>query len=124
MTSLDSTNDVSHGEAAIPGEVRRWRAFSLLAVAYFMTIVDLTIVNVALPTIGRKLHFAASNLPWVVTAYGNALGAFLLLGGRAADLLGRRRVLMTGLGLFPGASLAAALAHTDSFLIATRGLHG
>jgi MFS family permease len=61
MTSLDRRNDVSQEEAAVPGEVRRWRAFSLLAVAYFMTIVDLTIVNVALPTIGRKLHFPQSD---------------------------------------------------------------
>lgn len=60
--------------------VHRWRAFALLAVAYFMTIVDLTIVNVALPTIGRKLHFTESNLQWVVTAYGLTFGGFLLLG--------------------------------------------
>ena len=65
MTSLDRGNDVSDEEAAIPGEVRRWRAFSLLAVAYFMTVVDLTITNVALPTIGRKLHFPQSDLQWV-----------------------------------------------------------
>src|SRR5437879_3947743 len=104
--------------------INRWRAFALLAVAYFMTIVDLTIVNVALPTIGRKLHFSESNLQWVVTAYGIAFGGFLLLGGRAADLLGRRRILMTGLGVFTTASLAAALARTDSFLIAMRGLQG
>ena len=104
--------------------VNRWHAFTLLAVSYFMTIVDLTIVNVALPTIGRKLHFSESNLQWVVTAYGIAFGGFLLLGGRAADLLGRRRVLMIGLGAFTTASLAAALATSDSFLIAMRGLQG
>ena len=104
--------------------VARWRAFALLAVSYFMTIVDLTIVNVALPTIGHKLQFSESNLQWVVTAYGIAFGGFLLLGGRAADLLGRRRVLMIGLGIFTTASLAAALARTDSFLIAMRGLQG
>ena len=61
--------------------VRRWRAFALLVVAYFMTIVDLTIVNVALPTIGVKLHFPESDLQWVVTAYGLTFGGFLLLGG-------------------------------------------
>ena len=97
MTSLDRRNDVSHKEAAAPGEVRRWRAFALLAVAYFMTVVDLTIVNVALPTIGRKLHFPESDLQWVVTAYALTFGGFLLLGGRAADLLGRRRMFMAGL---------------------------
>ena len=86
----------------------RWRAFALLAVAYFMTIVDLTIVNVSLPTIGRDLHFSATSLQWVATAYLLTFGGFLLLGGRAADLLGRRRVLMSGLGLFSVASLACA----------------
>ncbi|HXP56662.1 MAG TPA: MFS transporter, partial [Streptosporangiaceae bacterium] len=72
---------------------QRWRAFALLVVAYFITIVDFTIVNVALPTIGRRLHFAQSDLQWVVTAYGLTFAGFLLLGGRAADLLGRRRLL-------------------------------
>jgi EmrB/QacA subfamily drug resistance transporter len=102
----------------------RWRAFALLAVSFFMTVVDLTIVNVSLPTIGRSLHFSESNLQWVVTAYGIAFGGLLLLGGRAADLLGRRRVYMAGLGAFTAASLAAALARTDSFLIAMRAVQG
>jgi len=89
-----------------------------------MTIVDLTIVNVALPTIGRKLHFSETNLQWVVTAYGLTFGGFLLLGGRAADLLGRRRIMMIGLAVFTAASLACALATTDWFLIVTRGVQG
>jgi EmrB/QacA subfamily drug resistance transporter len=104
--------------------VHRWRAFSLLAVSYFMTIVDLTIVNVALPTIGRKLSFPESDLQWVVTAYSLTFGGFLLLGGRAADLLGRRRLFMAGLALFTGASLACALATSDTFLIVMRGIQG
>lgn len=104
--------------------VRRWRAFGLLAVAYFMTIVDLTIVNVALPTIGRKLHFPGVDLQWVVTAYGLTFGGFLLLGGRAADLLGRRRLLMVGLAIFTLASLACALAPDYTFLIVMRGVQG
>jgi EmrB/QacA subfamily drug resistance transporter len=104
--------------------LRRWRAFALLVVAYFMTIVDLTIVNVALPTIGSKLHFPQSDLQWVVTAYGLTFGGFLLLGGRAADLLGRRRLLMVGLAIFSAASLACGLATTDTFLIVMRGLQG
>ena len=83
-------------------DINRWRAFSLLAVAYFMTIVDLTIVNVSLPTIGRALHFSETNLQWVATAYALTFGGFMLLGGRAADLLGRRRVLMAGLGAVHG----------------------
>jgi EmrB/QacA subfamily drug resistance transporter len=102
----------------------RWRAFAVLATAFLMTIVDLTIVNVALPTIGRQLHFSESNLQWVVTAYGLTFGGFLLLGGRAADLLGRRRVLMVGVAVFTAASLGAALASSDGFLIAMRGLQG
>ena len=93
--------------------INRWRAFALLAVAYFMTIVDLTIVNVSLPTIGRALHFSETNLQWVATAYALTFGGFLLLGGRAADLLGRRRVLMVGLALFTAASLACGLASSD-----------
>jgi EmrB/QacA subfamily drug resistance transporter len=104
--------------------IHRWRAFAVLAVSFFMTIVDLTIVNVALPTIGRDLHFSETSLQWIVTAYGLTFGGFLLLGGRAADLLGRRRILMLGLALFTAASLAAGLATTDSFLIAMRGLQG
>jgi EmrB/QacA subfamily drug resistance transporter len=105
-------------------QVHRWRAFAVLAVAYFMTIIDLTIVNVALPTIGRDLHFSESNLQWVVTAYGLTFGGFLLLGGRAADLLGRRRILMLGLAIFTAASLGAGLAASDGILIAMRGLQG
>ena len=105
-------------------QIHRWRAFAVLAVAFFMTIVDLTIVNVALPTIGRELHFSETNLQWVVTAYGVTFGGFLLLGGRAADLLGRRRVLMIGLAVFTAASLACGLATTDTLLIVMRGIQG
>src|ERR1700760_4071178 len=104
--------------------VHRWRAFAVLAVAYFMTIVDLTIVNVSLPTIGRALHFSEANLQWVVTAYAITFGGFLLLGGRAADLLGRRRILLVGLAVFTAASLGAGLARNDVLLIALRGLQG
>ena len=106
------------------GATHRWRAFAVLAVAFFMTIVDLTIVNVALPTIGRDLHFDESNLQWVVTAYGLTFGGFLLLGGRTADLLGRRRILLLGLAVFTSASLACGLATTDLFLIAMRSVQG
>src|SRR5881296_3357395 len=120
MTALTPITKTARVEAP----VHRWRAFAVLAVAYFMTIVDLTIVNVALPTIGRKLHFSETNLQWVVTAYALTFGGFLLLGGRAADLLGRRRIVMLGLGVFTATSLACALATTDSFLIAMRGLQG
>src|SRR5436305_4807066 len=104
--------------------LKRWRAFALLAVSFFMTIIDLTIVNVSLPTIGRDLHFSETSLQWVVTAYALTFGGFLLLGGRAADLFGRRRILMLGLGVFTAASLACALAAGDTFLIANRAVQG
>ena len=102
----------------------RWRAFAVLAVSYFMTIVDFTIVNVSLPTIQRDLHLSATGLQWVVTAYGLTFGGFLLLGGRAADLLGRRGVLMVGLAMFSGASLVCGLATGDTLLIAGRAVQG
>src|SRR3954470_23381522 len=104
--------------------IQRWRAFAVLAVAYFMTIVDLTIVNVALPTIGRDLHFSETGLQWVVTAYALTFGGFMLLGGRAADLLGRRRIFMAGLALFTAASRGAALSTGEVSLIAARAVQG
>ena len=120
MTTLTAITET----ASVEAPVHRWRAFAVLAISYFMTVVDLTIVNVALPTIGSDLHFSESNLQWVVTAYGLTFGGFLLLGGRAADLLGRRRIMMLGLAIFTAASLACALATTDTFLIAMRGVQG
>jgi EmrB/QacA subfamily drug resistance transporter len=104
--------------------VNRWGAFALLAVAFFMSIIDLTIVNVSLPTIGRDLHFSETGLQWVVTAYALTFGGFMLLGGRAADLLGRRRIFMAGLALFTVASLGAALSTGEVSLIATRAVQG
>jgi EmrB/QacA subfamily drug resistance transporter len=104
--------------------VNRWRAFALLAVAFFMVVIDLTIVNVSLPTIGRDLHFSETSLQWVVTAYALTFGGFLLLGGRAADLLGRRRILILGLAVFTAASLACGLATSEAFLIGSRAVQG
>src|SRR5213080_451602 len=112
MTALTPITKTARVEAP----VNRWRAFAVLAVAYFMTIVDLTIVNVSLPTIGRALHFSDTNLQWVATAYALTFGGFLLLG--------RRRVLMVGLAAFTAASLACGLASTDVFLIASRAAQG
>jgi EmrB/QacA subfamily drug resistance transporter len=107
-----------------PLHINRWRAFALLAVSFFMTVIDLTIVNVSLPTIGRDLHFSQTNLQWVVTAYALTFGGFLLLGGRSADLLGRRRMLMLGLALFSSASLSAALASGAGFMVGARAVQG
>jgi EmrB/QacA subfamily drug resistance transporter len=104
--------------------INRWLAFALLAVSYFMTCVDLTVVNVSLPTIGRELRFTSTSLQWVITAYALGYGGFLLLGGRIADLFGRRRVLMGALGVFTAASLGCALATSDAILIASRAVQG
>ena len=89
-----------------------------------MMVIDLTIVNMSLPTIGRDLHFSQTSLQWVVTAYALTFGGFLLLGGRAADLLGRRRILMLGLAVFTAASLACGLATGEAFLIGSRAVQG
>src|SRR5919197_1186580 len=86
-----------------------WAPLALLAVAQFMVVLDITIVNVALPSIGAALGFAAADLQWVVTAYVLCSGGLLIAGGRAADLLGRRTVFLAGLGVFTAASLACGL---------------
>jgi EmrB/QacA subfamily drug resistance transporter len=103
---------------------RRWIALILLCVAEFVVVLDAAIVNVALPSIQRDLHFSQEDLQWVVNAYVLMFGGFMLLGGRAADLLGRRRVFMFGLILFSLASLAGGLATSQGLLIAARGVQG
>src|SRR5919206_227953 len=103
---------------------RRWTALILLCVAQFVVVLDASIVNVALPSIGRGLHFSEANLAWVVNAYVIAFGGFLLLGGRAADLLGRRRVFMAGLLVVAVASLLAGFAANEGQLIAARAAQG
>jgi EmrB/QacA subfamily drug resistance transporter len=107
-----------------PSTDRRWLALVLLAAAQFVVVLDASIVNVALPSIGRALHFSQDNLSWVVNAYTLTFGGFLLLGGRMADLLGRRRMFVLGLGLFAVASLAGGLAQSDVWLIAARAVQG
>jgi EmrB/QacA subfamily drug resistance transporter len=102
----------------------RWRILAVVASAFFMTILDVSIVNVALPSIGRDLSFSEENLQWVITAYAIAFGGFLLLGGRAADLLGRRRVFMVGVAIFTIASLVCGLAQSEGMLIASRAVQG
>src|SRR6267154_4942304 len=103
---------------------RRWIALGLLATAQFVVVLDASIVNVALPSIGRALHFSQDSLSWVVNAYVLTFGGFLLLGGRLADLLGRRRVFIVGLIVFAFASLAGGLAQSESWLIAARAIQG
>ncbi len=103
---------------------RRWRALAIVCVAFFMTILDVSIVNVALPSIGRSLHISEHSLQWIVTSYAITFGGFLLLGGRAADLLGRRRMFMVGLVLFSAASLVCGLAGSLGVLVAARTVQG
>jgi EmrB/QacA subfamily drug resistance transporter len=105
-------------------ERRRWIALGLLCMAQFVVVLDAAIVNVALPSIGDALAFSQENLSWVVNAYVLTFGGFLLLGGRLADLLGRRRVFMFGLVLFALASLAGGFATSEGWLIGARAVQG
>jgi len=103
---------------------RRWWALVLLAMAEFVVVLDASIVNIALPSIGRGLHISLANLSWVVNAYVLTFGGFLLLGGRIADLLGRRLIFTVGLGVFSLASLLGGLAQSELWLIAARAIQG
>jgi EmrB/QacA subfamily drug resistance transporter len=103
---------------------RRWSALALIVTAQFMVILDVAIVNVALPSIQDDLGFSQTGLQWVITAYAILFGGMLLLGGRLADLLGRRRLFLSGLTLFSVSSLLCGLAWSDESLIAFRGVQG
>ena len=103
---------------------RRWLVLAVVCVAYFMTVLDVSIVLTALPSISRALDFSASELQWVLTAYTITFGGFLLLGGRLADLLGRRMIFMTGVAVFTAASLVCGLADSSAVLIAARAVQG
>jgi len=103
---------------------RKLFALALLATTQFVIVLDAAIVNVALPTVGRELGFSQDNLAWVINAYVLTFGGFLLLGGRLADLLGRRRLFMAGLFVFSVASLLGGLATSEGQLIAARALQG
>ncbi len=103
---------------------RKWFALALLLGVQFMVVLDIAIVNVALPSIQSDLGFSQENLQWVVSAYALLFGGFLLLGGRIADLIGRRRVFVVGLVVFTGASLLSGLSWSEGALIGARGLQG
>src|SRR5215216_680116 len=103
-------------------ERRKWLALALLSVVQFMVVLDIAIVNVALPSIQVDLGFSQENLQWVISAYALVFGGFLLLGGRAADLLGRRRIFLAGVILFTVSSLLAGLAWSEASLIGARVL--
>ena len=123
---LRGSLDGSSGEprARPVRDPKRWWALALLCSAYFMVILDVSIVNVALPSIQEDLHFAQGDLQWVLSAYALTFGGFLLLGGRTADLLGRRRVFMSGVALFTAASLLCGLSTSEGMLIGARAVQG
>src|SRR5207302_7391856 len=108
----------------VQSDSRKWFALALLCVIQFMVVLDIAIVNVALPSIQVDLGFSQQNLQWVISAYALVFGGFLLLGGRAADLLGRRRIFLVGLVVFTLASLFAGLAWSEASLIGARAVQG
>ena len=103
---------------------RRWSALALIVTAQFMVILDVAIVNVALPSIKTDLGFSQASLQWVISAYAIFFGGALLLGGRLGDLLGRRRLFVAGLAVFAASSLLCGLAWSEASLIAFRALQG
>ena len=109
---------------ATSSERKRWLVLAVMVAAQFMVIVDVAVVNVALPAIKHDLHFSQESLQWVITAYSILFGGTLLLGGRLADLLGRKRLFMTGVAVFTLGSLLSGLAWSEGALIVTRGLQG
>ena len=113
-----------HTDIAAELDPRRWKALALLCTAFFMVILDSAIVLVALPSIDADLTFSAGDLQWVLSAYLLTFGGLLLLGGRASDLLGRRRMFVFGAGLFALASLGAGLAGSAGAMLAARAVQG
>ena len=105
-------------------KIHKGQVLFLLALAQFMVVLDISIVNVALPSIQRALNFSPADLQWVITAYTLTFGGFLLLGGRAADLFGRKRLFLGGITAFTIASLLAGFSQSDTMLIALRAVQG
>src|SRR5579862_2473156 len=105
-------------------ENKKWWTLGAVAVGLFMIILDNTVVNVALPSMRRSLGLSLSQLEWIVAGYALTFAAFMLTGGKLADLLGRRRIFMAGLVVFTGASLACGLATSGGFLIGARVVQG
>ncbi len=108
----------------MPKKIHKGEILFLMALAQFMVVLDISIVNVALPSIEKALHFTSDNLQWVVTAYTLAFGGFLLLGGRAADLFGRKRLFLSGVLAFTAASFLAGLSQSEHMLILARAVQG
>src|SRR5436305_10803661 len=123
MPPVTATKKLSPTRTFPRTDSRRWLLIAV-CLAQFMVILDVSIVNVALPSIRSGLHFSTIGLQWVVNAYTIAFAGFLMLGGRLADLLGRRRVFMVGTALFAIASLACALVASRGLMIGARTLQG
>src|SRR5919198_76939 len=119
-----ATNAKTKGHTVIDSARRKWFALALLCTVQFMVVLDIAVVNVALPSIQTDLGFSQENLQWVISAYALLFGGFLLLGGRVADLIGRRRVFIAGLVVFGTASLISGLAWSEGALIGARALQG
>src|SRR5438309_3755795 len=119
-----SATIVSDAAAGQQHDRKRWIALGVIVAAQFMVVLDVAIVNVALPAIKHDLHFSQESLQWVITAYSILFGGTLLLGGRLADLLGRRRLFMAGVAVFTLGSLLSGLAWSEGALIGTRALQG
>src|SRR3954464_12716510 len=123
--TMSTTSSASAVPASRPASrINPNAVLAVVAVAQFMVILDSTVVNVALPTIRRELGFSEQSLSWVLNAYTLMFGGFLLLGGRAADRLGRRRLFVAGIALFSGASLICGLSQSEAMLLIARGAQG
>src|SRR5437588_11783458 len=123
MSAAIATTELERPRQPQP-DPRRWRALAVLGLIQFMLVVDVSIVNVALPRIQHDLHFSHAGLAWVVNGYVIMAGGLLLLGGRLADIFGRRRLFLTGVGLFALASVSSGAATSAGMPVASRFAEG
>src|SRR4051812_5033173 len=123
-TILSAMQGTLERRPGMASQKRKWLALALLCAVQFMVVLDIAIVNVALPSIQTDLGFSQENLQWVISAYALVFGGFLLLGGRMADIIGRRRLFLAGTAIFTTGSLLCGLAWSEATLIGSRGLQG
>jgi EmrB/QacA subfamily drug resistance transporter len=121
---MQTEEGVLVSETEQEGSASRWFLLGLLATAFFMVVLDVSVVNVALPSIQKGLHFNPNNLQWVITAYSLTFGGFLLLGGRTADVFGRRQLFIAAVSFFALASLTVGLSQSSAMMIVARGVQG
>jgi EmrB/QacA subfamily drug resistance transporter len=124
VSTVASEHPDEFAEPPASGGANRWLVLVIVCLAQFMVVLDATVVNVALPSIQRDLGFSAADLQWVINSYTLMFGGFLLLGGRAGDLFGRRKLFLAGVAIFAFASLLNGLATSDTWLVVSRGLQG